>query len=277
MAEMSRKDYYLVDPREIVIDEGWNPRKHFEPDHILQLKESIRINGVQNPLHIRMVGDVPHLVDGECRLRACLELCAEGIDLKVPVFKVRKGASEIERMYTALITNTGQQLTPLEEAGAIRRLLGWGHTEQEIAQRLGKSITTIKNRLELLDASPDVVAAVEDNQVSINDALKIVRASQGSIEHQNRTLEAVKIQKQEKKTRRRTAAPEGEQTQTVAPKRTYVVCERHEKGARIYLYSATSSDEVRAQFLGEDNHITVHAITGKNYIGDIVDEIFFPV
>jgi ParB family chromosome partitioning protein len=274
MADFTRKDFYVMSPADIIIDEGWNPREHFDPHKLDELKNSIREQGVITPLQVRFVNGETHLVDGERRLRACLQLMQEGLtELKVPVIRVQKNMSDIDRLYIAMLTNTGEQLTPLEEAKSIQRLLNWGHTEVEIAKRLGKSVQTIRNRLDLIAASPEVLEAVQTKMISINDALQITRSAQGSIDHQSKALEVVKQEKAV--ARKRRSSSEAPAEGALAPKRTYVVCVRYTDGrpAQVLLTTTSNADEVRELYSAEGAIASVHPVGSKAYCLELLTEI----
>ena len=112
----SRKDSIVIDPRLIVIEEGHNPRNFSLPEnraHLDELKASIAEHGVLAPLWVRWEASTkqPVLVDGETRLRATLELIAEGVDIKsVPTIQV-SAANEADRLVLALTANTGKPLS----------------------------------------------------------------------------------------------------------------------------------------------------------------------
>jgi ParB-like chromosome segregation protein Spo0J len=89
-----RRDLIMLDPRKIVVEPGLNPRDYKlqeNLDHLNELKASIRASGTLQPLWVRF--DVKTkaavLVDGECRLRANLELIADGEEIvAVPCVQV---------------------------------------------------------------------------------------------------------------------------------------------------------------------------------------------
>ena len=123
------------------------PRVEFEEGPLEELAASIRVQGVIQPLLVRRLstGDF-ELVAGERRLRA-----AERAGLShVPVY-VRE-LSDGESLELALVENLQRDdLSPLEEATAYQRLMNeFGLTQEEVAERVGKSRPTIANALRLL-------------------------------------------------------------------------------------------------------------------------------
>jgi hypothetical protein len=121
----------------------------------------------------------------------------------IPAITARKGISDIEALFSALNSNTGKRLKPSEEAEAFNRLIGWGLSMGDIGKRVGKSYMHVKRRLELADASPEVKTAVDQKEVNIQDAIKVVKESEGSIEKQAKGLEKAKEKKAEKKAERK--------------------------------------------------------------------------
>jgi ParB family chromosome partitioning protein len=199
-AIVGRTDYYRVDPTAIKVLDGWNPRVSFDAMKLEELKESIKENGVLVPLRVKMNNDGEiTLIDGERRLRATLLAISEGAEIvSVPAIVERKTMNEIDAMVLALTANQGEPLTMIEEAHAIKKLVNYGMKQADIAKKLGKTQTTISNRLSLLDASPEVLEAMEEGEVSFTDVKKIVNDSDG-LDSQKEKLEKVKEKKAQRK------------------------------------------------------------------------------
>jgi ParB family transcriptional regulator, chromosome partitioning protein len=123
------------------------PRIEFEEGALVDLVNSIRIQGVLQPLLVRRLPDGGfELVAGERRLRA-----AERAGLMhVPVFE--RQISDEESLELALVENLQRDdLSPLEEAAAYQRLIDeFGHTQEKVAERVGKSRPSVANALRLL-------------------------------------------------------------------------------------------------------------------------------
>lgn len=211
-AVVKRADFYHVDPEKIAIMEGWNPRQEiFDPETDAQDKElfeSIKANGVIQPITVRNIGGVFTLIDGYRRYCAVMMINKNGGEIQsLPAMMARKGISDIEAMVAALNSNTGKRLKPSEEAEAFNRLIGWGMSAGDIGKRVGKSYMHVKRRLELVDASPEVKVAVDNKEVNIQDAITVVKESEGSIEKQAEGLEKAKKEKAEKKAARKEKKP----------------------------------------------------------------------
>ncbi len=183
-AILGRETIYLIDPRQIKIVEGWNPRQRFGGQEDSELKESIRENGVLSPIRLKKINNELFLINGERRLRACLELISEGCNIKAPAIIGRKGISEVEAMYLAVTENTGKPFNPVEEATAYGRLISWGEPVKDIARKFGKSVQHIRNRLVLVDASAEVKESIINKEIQIKDAENIVKDSNGQIDSQ---------------------------------------------------------------------------------------------
>jgi ParB family chromosome partitioning protein len=123
------------------------PRLEFEESALADLATSIRTQGVIQPLLVRRTPDGDfELIAGERRLRA-----AERAGLThVPVFV--RDISDGESLELALVENIQRDdLSPLEEAAAYQRLMTeFGHTQEQVAERVGKSRPAIANALRLL-------------------------------------------------------------------------------------------------------------------------------
>jgi len=146
------------------------PRRHFAAEALAGLAASIRRHGLLQPLVVRAVGHGYELIAGERRLRAAIEA---GLD-EVPV--VIRESEPNERLELALIENVQREnLTALEEAEAYRHLIDtYGLTQEEIAQRVGKSRPAIANALRLL-ALPDAVKAqLESGELSAGHARAVL-------------------------------------------------------------------------------------------------------
>ena len=141
----------------------YQPRRVFDPDEIEALAQSLRNQGVLQPILVRRVSVDPpryELVAGERRWRA-----AQAARLhEIPA--VVKDLSDREALEAALVENIQRQdLSPLEEAEAFSRLAEeFGHTQEAIGQALGKSRAHVANTIRLLglpDAVKDMLARRE--------------------------------------------------------------------------------------------------------------------
>lgn len=197
---VGRTDFYRVDPTKIKVVDGWNPRSLFDAVKLDELKESIKENGVLVPIRVKLnnEGEMT-LIDGERRLRATLLAISEGAQIvSIPAIIERKTLNEIDATIIALTANTGEPLTMMEEAVAIKKLQNYGLKPEDIAKKLGKSLPTVYNRLSLLDASPELIEEMEKGEVSFTDVKKIVKDSDG-LASQSEKLKEVKEKKAKRK------------------------------------------------------------------------------
>lgn len=172
-----RRDALNVDPKLIKIEASFNPRQYTlyeNREHLDELKRSIAHVGVLVPLLVRWDGEQAILIDGECRLRACLELIKEGIDIKtVPV--LQESGDEAHRLLIAISANKGKPLTLLEAGGAYKRLLAFGWTVGDIGQKTGFSNRHVQDALDLIDAPREVKEMVRDGSVTPSLAKQVVK------------------------------------------------------------------------------------------------------
>lgn len=180
--KLSARDQFMIDPRIIEIEDGHNPRDYTLPEnrnHLDELKANIRENGTLNPLWVRFdTGSKKAiLVDGECRLRANLELIAEGVDIVgVPVIQV-PGANETERLILSLTANTGKPLSKWESGKAFLRLQRFGMEPAAIAKRLGFSERFVAEAIELSDAPEEVKHMLSEQAITPSLALHELRVN----------------------------------------------------------------------------------------------------
>ncbi|MFM5905943.1 MAG: ParB/RepB/Spo0J family partition protein [Micrococcales bacterium] len=153
------------------------PRSVFEPEAFAELIHSIRELGVLQPIVVRPLPDqngkrAYELIMGERRLRASKEV---GLD-KIPAV-IRETADE-NMLRDALLENLHRSdLNPLEEASAYQQLLDdFGITQEELANRIGRSRPKITNTLRLLKLPADVQRKVAAGVLSAGHARAILAA-----------------------------------------------------------------------------------------------------
>jgi ParB family chromosome partitioning protein len=153
----------------------YQPRKTFDEEELVSLRESIRTHGLLQPLLVRHMGDHFQLVAGERRLRAA---AAAGLT-NVPVHVVDFNDQQI--LEAALVENIQRSdLNPIEKAQGFKDYLKrFGITQEQLAVRLGLDRTTISNLVNLLDLPLEVQEAVRLLQVSLGHA-KVLKGLEGS-------------------------------------------------------------------------------------------------
>ncbi|MDR3161863.1 MAG: ParB/RepB/Spo0J family partition protein [Spirochaetaceae bacterium] len=154
------------------------PRKNFDEEALQELADSIREQGIIQPIIVEETGDGTYtIVAGERRSRA-----ARLAGLREVPALVRNYTDE-RRMEVSLIENVQRaDLNPLEEAQAYKRLMEvTGLSQDEIAARVGKKRSTVANALRLLRLPPSMQASLETGALSPGHARAIlsVRSPQG--------------------------------------------------------------------------------------------------
>jgi ParB-like chromosome segregation protein Spo0J len=180
----SRKDYFMVDPREIKIIDGWNPRVDFTGQE--DFERDIIQNGVKDPILLKITkSEDLVLIDGERRLSAVLYAIDQGVNIEaIPARIAPQGISDSNALIEAVIRNHSKPFMPLEEAEAYRRLVVWGHSIDVIAKDMGKTIQHIKKRLSLLDGCKEVQEALGKKKIPTYLAENIISESDGNIKKQ---------------------------------------------------------------------------------------------
>ncbi len=149
----------------------YQPRRHFDPEALEALAESIRRHGVLQPLTIRRHGGGWELVAGERRLRAAQMAGLETVPC------VEREADDSASALLALVENLQRQdLHYLEEAAAIADYLcQTGVTQEEAAARLGRSPSALANKLRLLRLSPACRRLLEESGLTERHARCLLR------------------------------------------------------------------------------------------------------
>ena len=156
------------------------PRKKFDEDALLELADSIRQFGVLQPLLVQKRDGYYEIIAGERRWRA-----AKMAGLKeVPV--VIKDFTDQQIVEISLIENIQREdLNPIEEAQAFRRLMEEFHMKQdEIADRVSKSRTAVTNSMRLLKLSKQVQQMVIDEMISTGHARCLISIEDPELQHQ---------------------------------------------------------------------------------------------
>lgn len=151
---------------DLLIPNPRQPRVHIDDARLEELAQSIRANGVIQPIVVRRVNDQYEIVAGERRWRASQRA---GL-LKVPV-AVREVPDD-KLLEVALIENIQREnLSPIEEAQAYRRLTDELQMSQEaIAAQVGKDRATVANYMRLLRLPAEVRAALDEGAMSMGHA-----------------------------------------------------------------------------------------------------------
>lgn len=150
-------DMKLIDPNKE------QPRKKFDVTSLRELTESIKQHGVIQPIIVNKTSGNRYLiVAGERRFRACLNAGLKTIPAIIKDF------SKQEVQEISLIENLQREdLNPIEAGKAIRQLMtDYGFTQEEIADRIGKSRPLVANTLRLLTLSSEVISLIENGQLS---------------------------------------------------------------------------------------------------------------
>ncbi|MCF2596258.1 ParB/RepB/Spo0J family partition protein [Pseudoflavonifractor phocaeensis] len=164
------------------VEPGLNqPRKRFDPDALADLTESVRIHGIIQPLTVRRLSSGYYqIIAGERRWRAAK---AAGLT-EVPAVIIE--ADDRKVMELALIENLQREdLNPAEEARGYQVLMEeYGLTQEQVAQRMGKSRPAITNTLRLLALPEDLLKLVEEGVLSAGHARAILAAPTAALQRE---------------------------------------------------------------------------------------------
>lgn len=150
----------------------YQPRATFDEESIAELAQSIQQVGLLQPLLVRKVDDGYELVAGERRLRAVTSLGME----KVACIVQQDIEDELSAMMALIENLQREDLHYLEEAQCYQKLLEtYGLTQEELANRLGKSQSSIANKLRLLKLSDEVKAAMTEKRLSERHARALLK------------------------------------------------------------------------------------------------------
>ncbi len=170
----SFKEKVLLLKTEQIHASRFQPRLVFSQEKIEELARSIQEKGVIQPILVRTVSDDSYeLIAGERRLRAVKHL---GLT-EIPAI-VRRIA-DADLLETSIIENIQrEELNPIEEAKAYRRLAQeFGHTQDHIANRVGKDKTSVSNLLRILNLPEKIQEYISNNIISFGHAKVLLSLS----------------------------------------------------------------------------------------------------
>lgn len=208
------------------------PRRTFTQKELQELSDSIRINGLLQPLTVRKVSGGYELIAGERRLRACFLAGMRFASCIVVECDEQQSA-----VYAILENLQRQDLQLFEEAEGIRRLIEeWGVTQEEAATRLGKSQSAIANKLRLLrltDAEQTMISEAGLTERHARALLRLecgkerARVLQKVIEHQLNVKQTEQLIEEEIQRKQQQERPQVKRTFVVKDIRLFMNTIRH--------------------------------------------------
>lgn len=170
LPEVAKTGIFEIPLEEIQVN-PFQPRTHFDKDALQELAESIKIQGIIQPITVRKLAPNEYqLISGERRFQASK---IAGLT-QVPAYV--RTANDQQMLEMALIENIQREnLNALEIAHSYQRLLAECNLKQEeLGDRVGKNRTTVNNYLRLLKLPPTIQAAIRDQQISMGHARALI-------------------------------------------------------------------------------------------------------
>ena len=172
------KNFLMIPPKEIIVDEKTNPREEY--GEIEELMTSIVENGMRNPVKCYKKDGKIYLREGFRRMRAVKLALKNGKQIeRIPVLMEERPLSEEERTLEFLINNDGKPFTMLEQSEVINRLLNFGWKVTEIVKKTGKARGYIENLILLTRLPMKIHNFIKDDKISAHAVIQIMQAVKG--------------------------------------------------------------------------------------------------
>ena len=155
-------------PIDLIDNDASQPRKQFDGEKLEELAQSIRTHGVMQPLVVTATENGRYrIIAGERRFRA-----SKIAGLRMIPVTVREDTADKDALEMALIENIQREdLNPMEQAGALRRLVKeYGLRQEDVAARVGKSRSAVANLMRLLHLPESTQELVASGQLSAGHA-----------------------------------------------------------------------------------------------------------
>ena len=155
---------------EDIIPNRFQPRLAFDEDGLKELSESIKQHGIIQPLVLRRLGNKFEIIAGERRFKAATMAGLRQVPAIISNIDDNKSAE------IALVENIQRRnLTPIEEAKSYKNLLDRGYmTQEQLAEKMGVSQSSIANKLRLLNLAPEVQDALLQEKISERHARSLL-------------------------------------------------------------------------------------------------------
>lgn len=168
--EMSNVDEIVELPIDSLVPNPYQPREFIKDEQLEELANSIKECGLLHPVSVRRIANQYEIIEGERRVRACKKLGYT----KIPA--VIRNVNDKQMLVIALIENLQREnLNPIEEAKGYNRLINeYQLTQQEVADKIGKSRSNVANMLRLLNLPHLVKEALELQKLDVGHARAIL-------------------------------------------------------------------------------------------------------
>lgn len=181
---VSKVTAFDVDPSRIELDKpGVN--RPINWDHVAKLSKAYEAGAVFPALDVRIEEGRIIVVDGQHRSLAAIEAIKRGVPVRALTCRQFRGGDD-ERAVHTITSAGGLAVSPLFRAEKYRDLRNWGWSEQKIADRVGEKVPHVQDYLALIDANVDVRQAVDKGEISVTNAVALIR------EHQSKAGEVIK-------------------------------------------------------------------------------------
>ena len=192
---VQRKDMFYYQLEDLNIIPEFNVRQDF--GDIDGLAESIKSNGIKNPLKCFKKDGKVYITNGHRRLMALEKLKSEGVEVLVPVIFSGKNYTEEESVFDLIVTNDGLRLNPVEESEVVKRLVNYGYTTKQISNKVGYPEKYIDNLLKLSELPKKIKDLICENVISSTTAVKILRETENFEEAMSIIESAMQVSSQD--------------------------------------------------------------------------------
>ena len=184
-----KTDLYLINPKNISVQENFNSRRDF--GDIEELAEQIATQGVLNPIHVRPIDGENNkflLVDGERRYRAVMHNINNGVDIEyIPAIIVNTN-DEQQLLCMQLQTNEGKNFDEYEYGILYSKLRKTGMSVEEMAKLVGKKIWHVTVCIAHTKRDPRVQELMKDERITGVDVRHIYQANKDNEEEAVRVI-----------------------------------------------------------------------------------------
>jgi ParB family chromosome partitioning protein len=167
-----------------IVANPFQPRVDFDEEEIAGLAESIKNQGLLQPVVLRLHGDRYQIISGERRVRAFRFLKRESVPCVV-----KEMVTDREMLELALVENIQrEQLNEIEKAAAYKKLImEFGYTHEDLAKQVGKSRAAVTNSMRLLNLPEEVQQMLRRDELSMGHARALL-----SLESEEKQIEAAR-------------------------------------------------------------------------------------